>query len=119
MSTGTDAAQETSRTPIGIGLAGGCMIVVVAAIIAAAVFPGDAIPGRLLIVAVVVGGYAAVVPDLRATIGVAGVAALVFTGFLANRYGELTTRDGDVWWYAALIGFAALLGRAQRWMTSR
>ncbi|GAB3144525.1 hypothetical protein GCM10027290_23060 [Micromonospora sonneratiae] len=110
--------QEVRRTPIGISLAGGCTTIVVAAIVAATVFPADAVPGRLLVVAVAVGGYAAVVPDVRATIGVAGFAILLFTGFLANRYGELTMRDGDVWWYALLIGFAAFLGLAQRWMST-
>lgn len=111
--------QTSEPTPTGINLAIGCVVMVAAAFLAAALFPPDAIPARLVVLAVVVGVFAAVVPDIRAALGVAGLSVLVFTGFLANHYGELTTRDGDVWWYALLIGSAATIGTGLRWIRAR
>lgn len=102
--------DHSESNAIGIHLAIGCVVMVAAACAAAALFPPSDIPARLAVMAATVGGYAAIVPSMRAALGVAGLSVLVFTGFLANRYGELTMRGGDTWWYALLIGAAAALG---------
>ncbi|MBE1491337.1 hypothetical protein H4W31_006975 [Plantactinospora soyae] len=106
--------RAADRTPTGISVAIGSVLVVVAAVVAAALFPRGEVAGRLVVMAVVVGGYATFVPDLRAVLSVYLLSVLVFTGFLANQYGELTTRHGDLWWYALTIGFAAVLGIGYR-----
>lgn len=104
------------RIRLGSQLIAGCVAVVAAAFVATTLFSIDALPARLLVMAGVVGVYAAVVPDTRATLGVTLVAIVVFTGFLAQEYRESTTRDGDVWWYDVMIGFTAVLGLAYGWM---
>ncbi|ATO15252.1 hypothetical protein CO540_16575 [Micromonospora sp. WMMA2032] len=98
-------------------MAGGAALVVGAALVAAAVFAPGELPGRVLLIAGVVGGYAAVVADLRAVAAVTALGAATFVGFLANRYGELTGA-GDAWSHAVLIGFAAVLGTGYRYVRS-
>jgi len=95
------------------GLAGGCAVVVAAALVAAAVVaPGHFAP-RVLIMAIAVGVVTAVLADWRACAGVAVVAALIFVGFLVHRDGDLTGSAG-AWPYTLVIGLAALLGRSAR-----
>ncbi|MEU5562599.1 hypothetical protein [Micromonospora musae] len=102
-------------TPTGIGVATGAVLVVGATLLAAALFPSGELPGRLAVVALTVGGYAALVPGLRALAGVTVLAVACFVGFLVNRFGELTGVSAQVWAYSAVIGFAALLGTGCRW----
>ncbi|GAB3844336.1 hypothetical protein ACFPIJ_51790 [Dactylosporangium cerinum] len=98
-----------------MSVAGGCAAVVGAAVAAAALFPDGDPPGRVLVLAVAVGIYAAKVRDPWAILSVTGIAMLTFIGFLVNDFGELTLRN-DTWPYLLPIGFAALLGWGQHWM---
>ena len=50
--------------------------------------------------------------DLRAVVGVTGVAMQVYVGFLVNDLGELALRS-DTWPYLIPLGFAAALGWGQ------
>ncbi|WP_146179830.1 hypothetical protein [Micromonospora sp. RP3T] len=104
--------QET-----GIRVAGGVLLVVGSALVAAAVFAPGELPGRVLLIAIAVGAYAAVVADLRAVAAVTALGAATFVGFLAHRFGELTG-SGDGWSHAVLIGFAAVLGTGYRYARS-
>ncbi|MEV1056072.1 hypothetical protein AB0I92_02365 [Micromonospora chalcea] len=65
--------RERADGCTGFRVAAGAVVVVGAALVAAGVFTPDERPGRVLVMAGVVGAYAAVVADLRA---VAAVAAL-------------------------------------------
>lgn len=101
--------------PTGVSVAIGWAGMLGAAGLAAALFSPAELPGRLLVVAVAAGVFAAVVADLRAVAAVTGLAMATFVGFLANRFGDLTG-DADAWWYATLIGFASALGAGYRRM---
>jgi hypothetical protein len=104
---------DTGRTPFGINVGIGA-VVVVAASMAAAVFP--AVGVRLAVVAVSVAGYAAVVCDVGAAFAVAGLGYLLFNGFLVNRLGELTWDGTASLWHASALLLAILLGTGVRWV---
>ncbi|WP_433116330.1 hypothetical protein [Micromonospora sp. CA-246542] len=93
------------------------MLTVGATLVAAGLFTPGELPGRALLIAVVVGAYAGMVADLRAVVAVTALGAATFVGFLAHRYGELTG-PGDSWSYTVLIGFAAVLGTGYRYARS-
>jgi hypothetical protein len=97
------------------GLAGGCVAVIGAAFLAAAVTTD--MRGRLLVLALAAGVIAARTVDWRACLGSTAFAALVYVGFLAGHQGTLTG-DAPAWAYTLVIGLAVLLGRGQRWMHS-
>jgi hypothetical protein len=100
---------------VAFGLAGGCVGMIGAAFVSAALFPaGDGI-ARLLVMALAAGVVAAIVRDWRACLGATVFAALVYVGFLTGRDGVLTPH-GSAWAYTLLIFLAALLGRGQRWI---
>lgn len=103
------------RTPLGIAVGIGAAVMVVAEQVAAVVFPPADVWARLVVVSIAAGGYAAIVADVRASLVTAGLGYLMFTGFLVNRYGELTW-DGttSVWRVivlAAAVGIGAGAGR--------
>lgn len=104
-------------TPTGISIASGAVLVVGASLLAAAAFSPAELPGRSLLVAAVVGAYAAVVADLRAVAAVVALAAATFVGFLAHQYGDLAG-PGNAWSYAVPIAFAAALGTGYRYLRS-
>jgi hypothetical protein len=104
-----------TSTPTEIRIAGGTVLVVGAALVAALAFAPSDLPGRVLLIAAVVGAYAAAVADLRAVAAVSALAAATFVGFLAHRYGQLTG-PGHAWSYTVLIGFAAVLGTGYRYL---
>lgn len=64
------------------------------------------------------GQLPSVTPCYRAVLGVAGVAMLIYVGFLVNDLGELTLHS-DTWPYLLPLGLAAVLGWSQRWMRAR
>jgi hypothetical protein len=103
-------------TQAEIQFAVGCAAVVLSATVAAVVYPPNAVAARAVIMAFVVGVYAAKVAQLGATLGVAGASMLLFTWFLANGAGEFPTPGRDTLGYLFLIAFATVLGRGQRWM---
>jgi hypothetical protein len=100
---------------VAFGLAGGCVGMIGAAFVSAAMFSSGDGGARLLVMALAAGAVAAIVRDWRACLGVTVFAALVYVGFLAGRDGQLTVH-GSAWAHALLIFLAALLGRCRRWM---
>ncbi|MEU1250113.1 hypothetical protein ACFYP0_29885 [Micromonospora arida] len=108
-------ARGAQQTPTGVSVAIGWTAMMAACLAAAAMFSRSEMPGRVLVVAVAAGAFAAVVPDLRAVAAVTGLAMATFVGFLANQFGELTGGDG-AWSYAVVIGFGGVLGIGYRFM---
>jgi hypothetical protein len=104
-----DDVREGAPFELAATMAG----LVLAALAAAALFPGADPIARVLWMAVAAGLLAAWVGDGRVAVAVAVAAALLFVGFLTHRYGDLL---GDLtpWSYAPVIGSAVLLGRAGR-----
>jgi hypothetical protein len=113
------AAVTSTRTPFGISLAGGAVTVVAAALAAAAVTPAHATGARLLVVAIAVCGYSSAVRDAQASFAVAGLAYLLFTGFLLNRYGDLTWDGTTSVWHLVAFSGAMGLGLGLRWIRTR
>ena len=107
-------SEQDPASSAAFGLAGGCAVVIAAALAAAAMFAPAELGARLLVVAAAAGVLARFLIDWRACAGVTVFAALVFVGFLAHQAGDLT---GDLtpWPYTIAIGLAAVLGRGQRW----
>jgi hypothetical protein len=107
--------EADARPAVAFGLAGGSTAVVAAAFLtAAAVAPGH-LAVRAVLLAVTVGVVAAIVHDWRACAGVTVLAALVYVGFLVHHDGVLTG-NATGWPYTVGIGFAAVVGRAERRM---
>jgi hypothetical protein len=110
--------EEDERTPIGISLALGAAALVGGAVVAAIAFPADSegalgsVAGgaRLAVLASVVALVAISVDDTRAVIAVAGLGCLVFTGFLVNRFGELSWHGTASLWHLSAFAVAAGLG---------
>ncbi|WP_433318366.1 hypothetical protein ACQP0U_11985 [Micromonospora sp. CA-269861] len=103
------------QTPTGVSVAIGWTVMIAASLVAATLFSRSEMPGRVLIVAVAAGVFAAMVPDLCAVVAVTGLAVATFVGFLANEFGELSG-GGGAWSYAVVIGFASTLGIGYRFM---
>lgn len=97
------------------GLLAGCGAVIAAGMIVAGALPAHDLMARAAILAFVAGAAAALIDRWWAAAGVAVFAALVFIGFLAHRYGVLTG-DPSEWPDTAVIGSAALVGQAGRWL---
>ncbi|MFI7604968.1 hypothetical protein ACIBTV_07575 [Micromonospora sp. NPDC049366] len=108
------AGTRDDRTPTGISVAVGAVLVIGAALLAALLFPPTRLPGRALVVAVALAGYARFVPDLRAVGAVTVLGAMTFVGFLANEFGELVGAPAATWAYTAGFGFAAGVGAGHR-----
>jgi predicted membrane-bound mannosyltransferase len=85
-------------------------------ILAAVVYPPNAAAGRAVIMAVVVGVYAAKVAETRVVLGVVGVSMPLFAWLLVNGFGGFTGSGLNALGYLFLIAFAAVLGRGHRWM---
>ena len=102
-----------SSEDAAFGLAGGCVMVVAAALVTAALFAPSEQVARLLAMAATAGALAVVLVDWRASLGVTVVAALIFMGFLAGHAGDLTS-DRSAWPYTLVIVLAGLLGRVLR-----
>jgi hypothetical protein len=105
------ARYDAGRTPFGIDLATGAVVMVGAAF-AAVVFRD--IDARLAAVAVAAGGFAAVAAGARASFAVAGIGYLIFNGFLVNRLGDLTWDGKTSLWHLSAFAFAVGLGLALR-----
>lgn len=112
MRTGGDQERD-SGAPFELGA--GCVAVVAAAFVAAAMFGPAEQVDRAVLMAICAAGLAVALRDWRAVAGATVIAALVFVGFLAHQAGQLTG-DPAPWRYTLIIGFAALLGRGPRWI---
>lgn len=99
-------------TPFGINLAAGAGAMMASALVAPALFPD--LPARLVVVALAVGGFAALVDDVRAGLVTGGLGYLLFDGFLVNRYGELSWTGTTSMWHVSVFVLAVGLGLAWR-----
>lgn len=105
------AVPTGERTPTGITLAAGAAAVTAAALIAAAL-PASQPGWRFALIALTVGGFAAVTMDQRALAGVALLGWLIANGFLVDRLGELSWHGSADVWRMIILVFAAVLGLA-------
>jgi hypothetical protein len=103
-----------AETPFGIDLAVGAVVMVAAVLGAGALFPD--VPGRLVVVALALAGYTALVGQARAGLATVVVGFLLFNGFLVNRYGELSWDGTTSAWHLGLLALAAGAGLAVRWV---
>ncbi|MFD6566280.1 hypothetical protein [Micromonospora profundi] len=119
MTVDSDPSAPAGRqpTPTGISVAAGWAVMIVAALLAAAMFPQTEPPGRVLVMAVAAGVFASMVADWRAVVAVTALGTATYVGFLANQFGDLTG-TADAWAYAVVIGFAGALGSGYRFMRS-
>jgi hypothetical protein len=108
----SDAVRQRAgraRTPFEFGLAAGSLTVIVAALIDSAAFaPGDG-GDRLAVMAAAVAVFCAIA-GWQSGLAVAAVGYLIFDGFLANRYGELTWDHKAGFHAVSMIALAAALG---------
>jgi hypothetical protein len=102
------APSGVERTPFGVAVGIGAAAMIAAAEVAAVLFPPSDGWARLAVVSIAAGGYAVIAADARASVVTAGLGYLLFTGFLMNRYGELTW--GGTTSLRQLIVFAAAIG---------
>jgi hypothetical protein len=100
------------RIPFGITLAAGAAVMAASVAAAPVLFPE--LPGRLLLVVLAVGGFAALADDARAGLAAGGLGYLLFDGFLVNRYGELTWTGRTSVWHLAAFALALTLGLGWR-----
>ena len=107
-----DEPVSKAAPPFGFGVAGGAVVGVTAVAAAAVLLPGSA--AQLVLVAVAVGVYAAVVGDVRVSLVTAGLTYLLFDGFLVNRYGELSWDGTTSAWHLFGFALALLLGSGHR-----
>jgi hypothetical protein len=99
---------------VGIGFA----TVVLGCLLVALVLPPHATTGRLVILSLVVAGFAAVVRNLSAALLTGALSWPFYLGFLLDQHGELTWHGPvDLVRLAVLVG-AALLGTVLRGMGS-
>jgi hypothetical protein len=96
-------------TLVGINVALGSAVVVVAAF-ASAVVPASASGVRLALVALALAGFTAVAVDVTAAAVVTVLAYLVLDGFLVNELGKLTWRGAPDVWRFLVLGAAAVVG---------
>jgi hypothetical protein len=103
------AAEE--RTPVGINLAVGAVVVVAAAFVGAAV-PAHDTGWRYALIPLAVAGFAAVTADQVALAGVVPLGWLVGNGFLEDRSGELSWHGSPDLWLIGVLVVAAAVGLA-------
>jgi hypothetical protein len=100
--------------PYGIYLGIGSLVIIVAVAVAAATFPMGQPLERLSVLAAVTAVFAAIVPDIRASLSVVVLGYLLFNGFLENEYGQLTWDGMTGLWRIGFLVSAVGLGLAGR-----
>ncbi|MEJ3746995.1 hypothetical protein WEI85_27395 [Actinomycetes bacterium KLBMP 9797] len=98
------------------GLADGVAVITGSVLAAGVLFPAGQVSARLILVAVAVGVCAAVLPDGRMTLVVAGLGFVLFTGFLTNSYGGFRWDGVNTVWHLFVFAMATAIGLAQRWI---
>jgi hypothetical protein len=93
----------------------GCLGAAIVGYLASLVWPPENFHAWLLVLAVFVGVFAAKVADPAAVLATTAAAMLVFVG-LSTSAGSRAAPVSDVVGYWIPIGFAAVLGRGQRWL---
>ncbi len=71
---------------------------------------GTDVTASLVVLAIALWAYAAVVRDVRASLATAGLAYLLFDGLLVNGYGELSWTGTTSTWHVTVLALAAGLG---------
>ncbi len=104
--------------PFEFGLAAGSVAMIVVALIDSAAFAPDQRADRLALMAAAVAVFCAVA-GWPSGLPVAAVGYLLFDGFLANRYGELTWDHQAGPRAIGVIALAAALGLTIGWLRSR
>lgn len=95
------------RTPAGLSLAGGVVLVVLTATVTAPLT--HAVGWRIAAVTAGVLVFTTITGDGRAAGGVAVIAWAVGNGFLINRLGQLSWHaEGDTWFVMGLLGAVAV-----------
>ena len=120
MAMRSDAVRQRAgraRMPFEFGLAAGSLTMIVAALIDSAAFAPDDRGDRLAVMAAAVAVFCAVA-GWRSGLPVAAVGYLLFDGFLANRYGELTWAHQAGPHAIGVIASAAGLGLVVGWLRS-
>jgi hypothetical protein len=120
MAMRSDAVRQRAgraRMPFEFGLAAGSLTMIVAALIDSAAFAPDDRGDRLAVMAAAVAVFCAVA-GWRSGLPVAAVGYLLFDGFLANRYGELTWAHQAGPHAIGVIASAAALGLVVGWLRS-
>lgn len=111
------AVSLGGRVPFGIDVAMGAVVMVTAMMTAAVLFPAAVdVPARLVVVCLAVCGCVVKLADTRASLVTVGLGYLLFTGFLANRYGEVTWDGAASMWRLAAFAVAVGLGLGRRWI---
>ncbi|SDH64137.1 hypothetical protein SAMN05421505_11987 [Sinosporangium album] len=86
---------QGSGTPVGLPLAAGFTVVVMATALASLVFSQGDLAGRVLIMAMAVAGFALSGVRIGASLGTGVIAWMFTTGFLVNDAGELSLSTDD------------------------
>jgi hypothetical protein len=105
------------RMPFEFGIAAGSLIMIVAALIDSAAFAPVHVGDRLAGMAAAIAVFCAVA-GWRSGLPVAAVGYLLFDGFLANRYGELTWDHQAGPRAIGVIASSAALGLVVGWLRS-
>jgi hypothetical protein len=100
--------------PFGVLVAGGTLVALAATIVAAAVLPPAATDARVAVVALAVGVVAARTANVAASLATGSVAFLLATGFLLNRYGELSWHGEQTVVQLSLVAGAVAVGLGLR-----
>jgi len=106
--------DEPYRAGKPLGWIGAAAVLTAAGI--AGALPVSHAPARVLILAVVVGCCAAVLPDVRVTLALAGVAYVLANGFLSGEDTATSVHSAESVWNLVVLGIATGLGLGQRWM---
>lgn len=109
--TDSRTTGERSRTPLGINIGIGAVMVLAAAVVAALI-PVEYTGWRFAVVAVAVGLSAVVCVDHVALAPVALLGWLVVNGFLVDRFGELSWHGSSDLYRMMLLVMAGALGLA-------
>jgi hypothetical protein len=93
----------------------GCLGIITVVYLASRVWPPETFHAWLLVLAAFVGVFAAKVTD-PAAVGITTAAAMLAFAVLSTTAAAGVVPVGDVVGYWIPIGFAAVLGRGQRWL---
>ncbi|HEV8529276.1 MAG TPA: hypothetical protein VGS60_17300 [Actinomycetes bacterium] len=121
MAMRSDAVRQRARRrgiPFEFAVAAGSLTMIVAALIDSAAFPPHDAGDRLMVMATAIAVFC-VVAGWQSGLPVAAVGYLLFDGFLANRYGELTWDHQTGPRAIGVIALAAAFGLAIGWLRSR
>jgi hypothetical protein len=115
-----DVVRQRARRrgiPFEFAVAAGSLTMIVAALIDSAAFPPHDAGDRLMVMATAIAVFC-VVAGWQSGLPVAAVGYLLFDGFLANRYGELTWDHQTGPRAIGVIALAVALGLTIGWLRS-